>query len=242
MNGYRQPHAPSNLDSRKLKGLKIERLLTLWERPSPIRILEIGTGSGGIAHYFGAHKSLVCTVHSIDVVDIRTAKDGYTFQKVKGTALPYGSESFDVVLSNHVIEHVGTLKSQLHHLKEIRRVLHPKGTAYLSLPNRWMLIEPHYRLAFLSWLPRSLRTPYLKFRKYGNFYDCEPLSLKQIEALLAKAKLKGVNICPNATLETFDIEKPNSLATFLIRKTPRRILQVLNPINPTLVYTLRKDS
>src|SRR3546814_9833619 len=67
--------------------------------------------------------------------------------------LPFADDSFDVVLSNHVIEHVGEQPEQLAHLSELRRVLTPGGIGYLAVPNRWMLVEPHYRLAFLSWWP-----------------------------------------------------------------------------------------
>ena len=35
------------------------------------------------------------------------------------------------------------------HLREIRRVLRRDGLAYLAVPNRWALVEPHYRLALL---------------------------------------------------------------------------------------------
>lgn len=45
----RQPHAVLDLPSRRLKGLKIERLLHLAERRQPIRMLESGIGSGGMA-------------------------------------------------------------------------------------------------------------------------------------------------------------------------------------------------
>jgi len=50
----RLPHAVSDLSSRYLKAQKIERLLNLSNYPKPIRLLEVGTGSGGIAHYFAA--------------------------------------------------------------------------------------------------------------------------------------------------------------------------------------------
>ncbi len=48
----RQPHAVLDLPSRNWKAMKIERLLDLHARPQPIRMLEVGTGSGGIAPYF----------------------------------------------------------------------------------------------------------------------------------------------------------------------------------------------
>src|SRR3546814_18660903 len=98
--------------------------------------------------------------------------------------LPFADDSFDVVLSNHVIEHVGEQPEQLAHLSELRRVLTPGGIGYLAVPNRWMLVEPHYRLAFLSWWPHAWRSPYLRLMRKGKFYDCEPLQLGQLETML----------------------------------------------------------
>ncbi|MGH8399236.1 MAG: class I SAM-dependent methyltransferase, partial [Gammaproteobacteria bacterium] len=148
----RLPHAVLDLASRRLKGLKIERLLDLPSRPQPLRILEVGTGSGGIAHYFGTHPQLHCEVDAVDVHDNRLITEGYRYQQVTDTRLPFIDESFDVVLSNHVIEHVGGEQAQRAHLAELHRVLRPEGIGYLAVPNRWMLVEPHYKLAFLSWL------------------------------------------------------------------------------------------
>src|SRR5690348_18512270 len=118
MNAPRQPHAVPDLPSRRLKGLKIERLLGLAESPKPIRLLEVGAGSGGIAHYFGTHPELQCEVDAVDVHDNRLVADGYRFQLVSDTRLPFRDQSFDVVLTNHVIEHVGDATAQLAHLKE----------------------------------------------------------------------------------------------------------------------------
>ncbi len=164
----RQPHAVLDLPSRRFKGLKIERLLDLANRPQPIRMLEVGTGSGGIAHYFGTHPQLHCEVDAVDVHDNRLVSEGYRYHQVQDTQLPFADESFDVVLTNHVIEHVGDEQAQRAHLAELRRVLRPDGVGYLAVPNRWMLVEPHYRLAFLSWLPHAWRTPYLRAMGKGE--------------------------------------------------------------------------
>ena len=183
----RQPHAVLDLPSRRLKGLKIEQLLGLAERRQPLRLLEIGTGSGGIAHYFATHPTLRCEVMAVDVVDQRLIRDGYDFRLVHDTVLPFADASFDVVLSNHVIEHVGERPAQLEHLRELRRVMAHGGVGCLAVPNRWMLVEPHYRLAFLSWLPRPLRSPYLCLMRRGQLHDCEPLTVQRLESLLAEA-------------------------------------------------------
>ncbi len=238
MTDARQPHAVLDLPSRRHKGLKIERLLGLAERRSPIRLLEIGTGSGGIAHYFATHPTLRCEVTAVDVVDQRLIRDGYDFHLVHDTALPFADARFDVVLSNHVIEHVGERPAQLAHLRELRRVMAPDGVGYLAVPNRWMLVEPHYRLAFLSWLPRPLRTPYLRLMRKGTFYDCEPLQMRQLECMLDAAGFRHQNMCIEAWRATFEIERPHSPGARLLRATPDALLKPLTRVIPTLIYRI----
>lgn len=234
----RRPHAALDLSSRRLKGMKIERLLDLSSRAQPIRLLEIGTGAGGIASYFAAHPALHCEVDAVDVHDSRLISEGYRFQKVCDTTLPFSDMVFDVVISNHVIEHVGDQQAQCHHLSELQRVLSPTGVAYLAVPNRWMLIEPHYRAAFLSWLPHGWRSQYLRILRKGNIYDCEPLEMRVLEHMLMEAGFQFRNICIKALRETFNIEHPISIFTRLLRKAPDRWLEPLTPLIPTLIYRL----
>jgi SAM-dependent methyltransferase len=234
--GDRLPHAVQDLPSRRAKGLKIERLLDLSSRGGKIRMLEVGTGTGGIAHYFATHATLDCTVDAVDVVDGRRVSDGYRFHLVHGTTLPFADGSFDVVLSNHVIEHVGEHAEQLAHLRELRRVMAPGGVGYLAVPNRWMLVEPHYRLAFLSCLPRRLRTRYLRLWRKGEFYDCEPLEMRQLERFLASSGLTGRNLCIEAWRATLDIERPARFGTRLFSMVPDTLVRPLRPIIPTLIY------
>lgn len=232
----RKPHAVLDISSRRLKALKIERLLQLTPSDGPLRMLEVGTGSGGIAHYFGTHESMHCEVDAVDVVDNRLVTNGYRYRHVEGTQLPFADAIFDVVLSNHVIEHVGDDASQRAHLAELQRVLKPGGRGYLAVPNRWMLIEPHFRLAFLSWLPKPWRTTYLRTMRKGVVYDCEPLMLSQVEHLLADTGLAYRNVCVEALRLTFEIEHPSARVTRWLRCVPDRALAPFSPLIPTLIY------
>jgi SAM-dependent methyltransferase len=222
--------------SRRAKGLKIERLLGLTAAGGPYRLLEVGTGAGGIAHYFATHPTLECSVDAVDVNDNRQVHDGYRFQRVDDVVLPYADGAFDVVISNHVIEHVGDRGQQQRHVRELARVLAPGGRGYLAVPNRWMLVEPHYHLAFLSWLPHRLRSPYLRSRGRGEHYDCEPLQLGQLEALLRGAGLEFTNLGAPAVRTLFEIERPAAALTAVVRRIPDAALWPLRRITPTLVY------
>lgn len=67
--------------------------------------------------------------------------------------LPYADNSFDLVFSNSVIEHVGNAEDKLKFAKECVRV---GKEIYIQTPNRWFPIEPHIFAFFIHWLPKPL--------------------------------------------------------------------------------------
>lgn len=237
--GPRQPHAVLDLHSRRWKGEKIERLLDLASRQGPIRMLEVGTGSGGIAHFFATHPGRRYQVTAVDVVDQRLVRGGYDFHVVHDTVLPFPDASFDVVLTNHVIEHVGDQKAQLGHLREVRRVLSSTGVGYLAVPNRWMFVEPHFRLPLLSWLPAPIADAYVRTSGRGTHYDCRPLSCRALEGVLAEAGFGFRQHHADALRLTFELERPEALLyRGLLKLAPGWAFVALRRIFPTLIYTL----
>lgn len=236
----RKPHVVLDLKSRFLKAKKIEALIDVPLVARELKLLEIGTGSGGIASYFSGAAKSSYRVSAVDVVDNRLVTDGYDFQLVDSVYLPFDDEVFDVVITNHVIEHVGLHEEQSNHLKEVGRVLKKNGVAYLAVPNRWMLIEPHYGLIFLSWLPRRFRTPYLRLMGKGSFYDCEPLGKNKLESLLDSVGLRYENKCLQALFLTYEFERPLSFVPKIISFIPQVVLKNLIPLIPTHIYILKK--
>ncbi|HRQ65515.1 MAG TPA: class I SAM-dependent methyltransferase [Xanthomonadaceae bacterium] len=237
----RQPHAALDPAGRRPKADKIIRLLDLSGAPHrTLRLLEIGTGAGVISHHLACHSGLACEVDAVDVVDQRQVSDGYRFQLVEGTALPFKDESFDAVISNHVLEHVGENEEQISHLAEMRRVMRTGAVAYLATPSRWQIVEPHFKVAFLSWLPKGLRTPYLRWRGKGSCYDCEPLSRRQLEALLSTAGFVHRNLCARAIRVMREVEPRPSLALRMAAALPEWLMQGLASFSPTHVYRLSR--
>lgn len=235
----RQGHAVLDLSSRNLKAMKIAKLLDLSPIGTRGRLLEIGCGSGGISHWFGARGPMGWDVEAVDVEDVRLVRDGYSFSLVTGTDLPFEDASFDVVLTNHVIEHVGDEDAQHAHLREIRRVLRPGGMAYLAVPCRWMLVEPHYRLPFLSWLSQPLADAYVRIAGKGAYYDCRPLTTRQLESALRTAGFTCTQKHGEALRLTYELERPDALLyRFVFKPIPERIYALLRSVFPTLIYTL----
>lgn len=231
-------HAILDICSRESKAKKIVALVERNGAPCFRRVLEVGTGSGYIASYFSRRSEI--EVHAVDVTDERQITEGFQFQCVQGTILPFTDDSFDFVISNHVVEHVGTTEDQVHHLSEVFRCLEPGGTLYFAVPNRWRLIESHYKLPFLSWLPKKLASAYVRFFKLGSHYDCKPLSRREVIDLLSHSGFD----CMDVTLDAIPLvgEIEGGWLTRLITGLPKPLWQLFSAIMPTLIFVCRKPS
>jgi SAM-dependent methyltransferase len=234
----RQPHAILDHESRLLKARKIARLV---ERVRPLegaRLLDIGAGSGYIASALSELVGPGGRVAAVDVNDQRRTNEGYEFVQVDGTTLPFEDGAFDVVLSNHVIEHVGGPADQLHHLSEIHRVLQRDGACYLAVPNRWGLVEPHFRLPFLSWIPRRLADPYVRATRRGTHYDCLLPTRGRAERLFTEAGFEHEEVTIAAMRVYRELEQL-SLPVRVLCAAPAPFLKLLLPANPTMIWLLR---
>ena len=237
----RLPHAILDRESRLLKAQKIAELVRPFRPLQGARVLDIGAGSGFIAHSLSELVGPEGEVHAVDVLDQRLITEGFEFRRVDCTTLPYESGSFDVVLSNHVIEHVGIRPVQLHHLREIRRVLAPGGVAYLAVPNRWVLVEPHFKLPFLSWLPERLRSPYVRLAGRGEAYDCDLPTRGDLHELFADAELDASELTIQATRVVARVEEPTGPLRLLLG-APEPLLRLLLPVTPTMIFALRASA
>ena len=79
---------------------------------------------------------------------------GLAYVHGDGCDIPFADQSFDIVFSNSVIEHVGGQEAQIRFAREISRV----GRGYwVQTPNRYFPIETHLLTPFVHLLPRSAR-------------------------------------------------------------------------------------
>lgn len=77
-----------------------------------------------------------------------------------GRNLPFRDQSFEIVFSNSVIEHVGNLDDQRSFANECRRV----GREYfVQTPNRGFFLEPHLLTPFFHWLPATIQRSTIRF-------------------------------------------------------------------------------
>jgi ubiquinone/menaquinone biosynthesis C-methylase UbiE len=235
----RASHASLDLRVRERKAAKVRALLAEVVDLDGAKVLEVGTGSGAIAASLVDAVGPLGRVEAIDVVDERVVTEGVHFTRVEGTDVPFEDGSFDVVISNHVIEHVGDRRAQLRHLRELHRVLRPGGWAYLAMPNRWRVVEPHFKLPLLSWLPPRLRSRYVRLAGRGERYDCDPMSRRELQALVAGTALELHDRTFEAVHVVRRVESTRGLSRLALA-TPARLLALGRPLVPTEIVLLRR--
>ena len=121
--------------------------------PDPaLRVLEIGSGRGALL------RQLIQEGYRVEGVEINQSQIDESrrlfgqlpIAKVDGPRLPFPDASFDVVLSFDVFEHIRDSDA---HLREVQRVLVPKGRYLLQTPNKWTntVFETIRWRSFTSW-------------------------------------------------------------------------------------------
>lgn len=129
------------------------------------RVVDLGAGTGIIKRELEdmTGKYITGMEMAVSFVEVR---DGMV--AADATRLPLPAASVDFALLNHLYEHVRDQGALFH---ELERVLAPGGAAYVAAGNRLAVMEPHYRLPFLSWLPGPLADAYLRASGRGESYD-----------------------------------------------------------------------
>lgn len=81
--------------------------------------------------------------------------------------IEFPDQSFDIVFSNAVIEHVGGFEDQQRMAREVMRV----GKAwFITTPNRWYPFEFHTRLPLIGWLPAPMMQAAARVVSYNHVH------------------------------------------------------------------------
>ncbi len=236
--------------SRSAKAARILELISNHMSIQGLRVLDFGAGAGYIAAHIQdavGHKGHVVAA---DVVNqMRTA--AVPFLQVERMSLSVNDGSFDLIISNHVLEHVGDADAQRRYLTECKRLLVDDGLLYLAHPNRWSVFEPHYRAPFLSWPPERYRNTYLRLlqriglcRRIGRLdtlaghYGIRPLSRRQTVKLLGDCGYHFVDVTPDM-IRLICARELGSAARLILAPLAYAFYWIFRPIVPTIIFVAR---
>ncbi len=121
------------------------------------------------------HKNRITVLSDQDASWLEEKYPGLKFVHGDGRGLPFPDDSFDLVFSNAVLEHVGAEAQQKQFMLECLRV--SRKYVFLTTPNRWHPFEFHTAIPFLHWLPKSCHRYILDFLGYEELSKEENLNL-----------------------------------------------------------------
>lgn len=199
-----------------------------------LEVLDVGASTGIIDNYLVPYFKSVVGI-DIDKNAIKMAKE--KFSNVKNLSfinadclnLPFKDQSFDIILCTHVYEHVPNPKKLF---LEIYRVLKKGGCCYLAAGNSLWPIEPHYKLPFLSYLPKSFANKYIRIFKKANMYYETLLNYWQLKNMLNK-----FNIVP---FTSRILTHPKEYGYNII-PLPKLLVNILHFFVPTFFWLLIKE-
>jgi len=203
-------------------------------------LLDLGCSTGIIANILSKKFGRVVGI-DIDTSAIKYANENFRSENLEftiGDAMCTGftDESFDVIVCAHVYEHVPDASLLL---SEINRILKPGGVCYFAAANRLNPIEPHYKLAFLSIIPKPFAHLYLRIMGKGNYYYESLLTFWGLKKLVS-----GFNVM-DYTLKILKMPQKYS-ATEMIQpgtfkqKMILRIIKIAYWLSPTYIWLLQK--
>ncbi len=221
---------------RRHKARKILAVLRhAFGRPdlTGLRALDVGCSAGFIADELALAGAQTTGV-DIDEPGLARARERFgdrvDFRQGRGEALPLPDESVDVVVLNHIYEHVVDPEAVV---ADIHRVLRPGGALYLGVGHRHQLVEPHYRLPLLSWLPQGAADRYLQVTGRGEHYYEHYSSRPGLRRLFAAYDLWDYTAPVLADPAAFsgDDQVPAWMA-----RVPQRVLTAAAPLAPTYIW------
>lgn len=141
------PYLPS--DHGRQVGARYYLDLVMNEEPRPRVVMDLGCGRGDSVDLFRAHAPDIDWV-GVDIpvspeVLARQRTDA-RFVTYDGTTLPFEDQTFDLIYSRQVLEHV---RHPVVHLAEVRRVLRPGG-AFVGSTSQ---LEPYHSRSLWNYTP-----------------------------------------------------------------------------------------
>lgn len=194
-SGYGNPESMA----MKIRRRRILPLLTLIEhlhvKYGAVKVIDIG----GSKDYWGLFPNdfLERNKVHVTIIDLPGSQqplDTETFKFVEGDGCSlsaYQDNSFNIVHSNSVIEHVGDWERMVSFAREVRRLA---PNYFIQTPNFWFPIEPHWMTPMFHWLPKPVRVGLVMRFSLGFWKRCGTVdeAVRQVEnARLLDKKMFG---------------------------------------------------
>lgn len=154
---------------------RFERWVALIGRHRPVEgrcVLSSGCGSGGslVAHWEAGAARVEGVEVDPGLAELATLRvtelPGVEAHLYDGGCLPFESDSFDVVDSLDVLEHVADARL---YVAELARVMRAGGCCLLVTPNRLFPVEQHVNVVGPPWLP--IRLANVAFYRVGEVVE-----------------------------------------------------------------------
>jgi SAM-dependent methyltransferase len=173
------------------KAAKVVAVLSDYfgDRTTQVTVVDIGCSTGIMTRHFagafgcviGLDNDHVGVLHGRRLAEQAGIDSGkLQFLAGDGCRMPLAGNSVDAVICNQVYEHVDDQPALM---SEIYRILKPGGACYFGIGTRHVLIEGHYKLPFLSWVPHSIAHLYMKLVGKDAKYDVRLLSYRNLRRL-----------------------------------------------------------
>ena len=201
---------------------------------SGLTVLDVGCSAGFIADEMAGAGAARTYGVDIDVPGLRSAQGRFgervRFVCAAGESMPFADASVDVAVFNHIYEHVVDPDAVI---ADIRRVLKPDGVLYLGLGNKLGIIEPHYKLPFLSYLPPAAADRYVRaFGRADSYYE-RFRTRSGLQRLLAGWHVLDYTLPVLAEPATF---AGDDMVPGVVSRLPEQVLAATMPLVPTYVW------
>jgi Methyltransferase domain len=147
-----------------LRKRRFELFVDAFRPTASTRILDVG---GYVYDWTNAGLPSTVTCLNVDPVSWLPPTDRVLYQAGDGRNMKFADQSFDVVFSNSVIEHVGAWEDQQRFAAEVRRV---GRQIFVQTPNRWFFIETHFVTLLVHYLPWPLAKRIIPFCSFRGFF------------------------------------------------------------------------
>jgi hypothetical protein len=111
----------------------------------------------------------------------------------------FDDNSFDLVFSNSVIEHLFTWDNQVKMANEIQRV---GRNHFIQTPNYWFPIEPHFVFPLFQYLPKRIRVGLISNFSMGHHpkYPDREIAVRKIDEVKLLSIRRMKQLFPNSNI------------------------------------------